>query len=82
MTAIAQDRSGIGLNQEAFRELREITGKTHEEDVENRFSGRTEKRTTYYLNGLNLCTIVRDNGKVVEIQSGLMHHPVVGRLTK
>lgn len=82
MTAIARDRSGIDLDQNAFRELKEITGSTHEENVENRFSGRTEKRTTYYFHGLDICTIVRDNEKVVEIQSGLMHHPIVDRLTR
>jgi len=81
MTAIAQNRSGISVNQKAIEQLEDIANRTATETVENKLSGRTEKRTTYYLNGLDICTIIRDGNKVVEIQSGLAHHPVVDRLS-
>lgn len=82
MTAIAQDRTGISIDQEALDELKQISSSKAVDEVKNQMSGLTEKRIEYHMNGLNLCTIVRVQGKVVEIQGGLIDHPIVNRLAK
>lgn len=82
MTAIAQDRTGISIDQEALDELKKISSSKAVDEVKNQMSGRTEKRIEYHMSGLNLCTIVRVQGKVVEIQGGLIDHPIVNRLAE
>lgn len=81
MTAIAKDRTGVEINEEALQELRKMSGRSYTEEVENKFSSRTEKRVTYYMNGLDVCTLIWEQGRVVEIQGGLLGHPIVGRLS-
>ncbi len=82
MTAIAQDRTGISINNDALDDLKQIASSKTVDEVPNALSGRTEKRIEYYLNGLNVCTIYRVQGKIVEIESGLIGHPVVNRLAE
>jgi len=82
MTATAQNRSGLSVNEEAMSQLKQIAQRTSTDEVRNRLSGRTEERTTYYLNGLDICTIVRSQGKVIEIQDGLLNHPIVEHLSQ
>lgn len=82
MTALAENRAGLSVNEEAMKELEQIADHTSTENVENRLSGRIETRTTYYMNGLDVCTIIRDGKKVVEIQGGLITHPIVKRLSQ
>jgi hypothetical protein len=81
MTALAKDRAGLSVNETAMEELKQIADSKAVETVKNRFTGRTETRTTYHLNGLDICTVVSDGEKIVEIQSGLIRHPVIDRLT-
>lgn len=80
MTAIAEDRSGLTVNEEAVERLEEIADYNSTKERKNRFSGRTEHRTTYYMDGLDLCTIVKVQDKIVEIQSGLIAHPVLSEI--
>ncbi len=82
MTAVAQNRSGLSVNEEAMSQLEQIAERKSTEEVSNRLSGRTEERTTYYMGGLNICTIVRMQGEVIEIQDGLLNHPIVKRLSQ
>jgi len=74
--------SGVSVNENAMEELEQVSDRTSTERVTNKLSGRTENRTTYYLNGLDICTITRSSGKVVEIQKGLLNHPIVDRLSQ
>lgn len=62
--------------------LKQIAERTSTDEVRNRLSGRTEKRTTYYMSGLDICTIVRSQGKVLEIRNGLLNHVVVNLLSQ
>lgn len=82
MTAIAQNRSGVDINEEAMERLRKAADHKTVEEVDNRLTGRTEERTTYFMNGLDVCTVVRVQGKVIEIQNGLLNHPIVNRLSQ
>lgn len=80
MTALAENRAGVSVNETAMENLKAIADSKDVESVENRFTGRTETRTTYHMNGLDVCTIISDGEKIVEVQSGLIRHPVVDRL--
>lgn len=80
MTALAKDRTGIDISDEDLDTLRSVSDYTTAEEVKNKLSGRTEKRTTYFKGGLDICTVVKEAGKVVEIQRGLANHPIVSKL--
>jgi hypothetical protein len=81
MTALAQDRTGIDISDRDLDALQSVADHTTTEEVKNRLSGRTEYRITYYKGGLDICTIVKEQGKVIEVQPGLLSHPVVSKLT-
>lgn len=80
MTATTQNWRGLSVNEKTLDQLEDIAQRTSTDEVRNRLSGRTEERTTYYLGGLDICTIVRSQGKVLEIRDGLLNHPIVDHL--
>jgi hypothetical protein len=81
MTALAQDRSGLEISDEDLDALRSVSERTGVEKVKNKLSGRTEKRITFYVGGLDICTIVKEQGEVIEVKPGLLSHPAVSNLT-
>lgn len=77
MTTIASDRRGLDIGSETISKLRTFSDRTSTEEVDNKLSGRTERRTTFFREALDVCTLVFDQGSVVEIQSGLFSESLV-----
>lgn len=78
--AKGRTRQGVDINEDVLETLREACTRSETEEIENTLSGRTERRVTYFLDGLDVCTVIREGDKVVEIQKGLFDHPIIDRL--
>jgi hypothetical protein len=78
--ASGRTKDGLEVDEHALERLEDMCTRHTTEEVRNRLSDRIERRVTYFLNGLDLCTITKEGDKIIEIEKGLVNHPIIDQL--